>query len=164
MKFEYQDTIDRYVRGEMSTPEQAAFEKKAEVDDELRDQLLYTQEVKNQISSRAEKLAKMQEWMAQESMDHVSSVGKVCASNAPVISSTKKKVWYWSSGIAAVFVIGVFISRTLFVEEPTLGTSREINRGGNDVFAPVSMPSSSFHSIEADSLNSDTINVVCSEE
>lgn len=164
MKFEYQDKIDRYVCGEMSAEERVEFEKKAEADNEMRDQLLYTREVKKQITSRAEKLSKMRQWMTEEPLDSVPTERKVGTSNAPAVNPSKKKVWYWASGIAAVFVIGVFVSRTLFIEEPTLGSSREIYRGDNDAFAPVQMPSQSSSPIEVDSLNTDTINVVHHEE
>ena len=96
MKIEYQDQIDEYLLGRMSDGDRKAFEKQVEKDDELCEQLEFAKDVLTSMKSRNEKLAKMEEW----------EKGKPLVATGP---SPVRKVIYWVSGIAAVFVVGLFL-------------------------------------------------------
>lgn len=110
MKFEYQDDIDRFLMGGMTgsdgyssshtgplSSEAAEFLKKVSENDELRDQLEYTRKLKELITDREEKLALLHEW--EKKPPH------------------KVKLWPWVSGIAAILVVGFFVSHTYFNHE-----------------------------------------------
>ena len=65
MSRDFQDKIDDYVLGRMSVEERADFEKEVDQDEEKREQLEFTRNVKNAISSRQDKLAKMAKMKAR---------------------------------------------------------------------------------------------------
>lgn len=182
MKFEYQDKIDSYVQGAMTEDERKAFEQEVKNNDELRDQLEYTQKVKTLVTSRREKMALLQQWDAE----HRKEEEQIAASQyrptgtenyCPVPSyqtTTKpksKKLFYWISGIAAVLVVGFFIINPLFFFDSS-GSSNEQFRGDDDIFAPneqsrgngkVFAPNKS-KSIKKDSISNDSIFVFDDEE
>lgn len=93
MKKEYQDKIDEYLLDRMSNKERLAFEKEADNNKEIHDQLGFTEDVQMVMKSRNEKLAKMKKWKED---------------NTPHISN--HRMLYWLSGIAAVFILGFFIN------------------------------------------------------
>ena len=96
MRLEYQDNIDRYLLGRMSDEERKSFEIKCAGNQELKEQLEHTRDVRTVISERSKMLAKIQEW------DDEYDVKKKMASH--------KTTWvYWLSGIAAILVIGFFL-------------------------------------------------------
>ena len=95
MKINYQDRIDEYLLNRMSGEERLAFEKEINADKELQEQLSFTEDVQRIMKSRNEKLAKMEEWKDDYKWDETRSSGR--------------KILYWISGIAAVFVAVVFL-------------------------------------------------------
>ena len=71
-------------------------EEQVEKNDELREQLEFAKDVLTSMKSRNGKLAKMEEWKKEKPL--------VATGPSPV-----RKVIYWVSGIAAVFVVGLFL-------------------------------------------------------
>lgn len=124
MKFELQDRIDDYLLNRMSDEERVAFEQEVANDKELKEQLEFTQDVQQAIS-RNEKLAAMKEWEndyvwkneeipddgikgGEEASDEDDNGEEVNGDNRDKI----RRIFYWVSGIAAVFVAGLMIFRT----------------------------------------------------
>lgn len=127
MKIEIQDRIDDYLMDRMSDEERKGFESDAAEDAELKEQLQFTETVQQATKSRNEKLAAMEEWKD----DYVWEDDRVVAASAAeyrptgsgydycpapemenrrvATSSPIKKMLYWVSGIAAVFIVGVFV-------------------------------------------------------
>ena len=95
---EYQDRIDDYILDRMPEEERASFEKEMAADAELQEQVAFMESMKKALKSRNEKLAAMKEW----ENDYVWQEER----------RVKSKWYYWVSGIAAVFVAGLFIIRT----------------------------------------------------
>ena len=111
MRIEYQDRIDDYLMNRIPEEERRAFEKQVADNAELREQLLFTSEVQRVMKSRNEKLAKMREWKYDFDIETVTAA----AVHRPAARS--RHLLYWASGIAAVFVIGFFLMRKLYVAE-----------------------------------------------
>ena len=133
MKIEFQDRIDDYLLDRMSDEERKSFESDATEDAELKEQLQFTEAVQQATKSRNEKLAAMEEWKD----DYVWEDERVAAASAAEYrptgsgydycpapttesrragsSSSIKKIFYWVSGIAAVFVVGFFLIQNLYV-------------------------------------------------
>lgn len=153
MRQEYQDQIDQYVLGQMDDTGKAAFEQEAAQNAELQEQLKFTKDVASATKSREEKLAKMEDWEG----DYVfENERRVAAANyrptgsgydacpSPSMEQTYakprssgKKVFYWISGIAAIFIVGFFLINNLFVMEsgnPSCPLPYEYGnmRGGTD--------------------------------
>lgn len=127
MKIDLQDRIDNYLLGRMSDEERKSFESEATEDAELKEQLQFTETVQQATKSRNEKLAAIEEWKD----DYVWEDDRIVAASAagyraagsgydfyPVssmeskrvtTSSPFKKILYWVSGIAAVFIVGIFV-------------------------------------------------------
>ena len=97
MRLEYQDDIDRYLLGRMSDEEIALFEAKCAENTELKEQLEHTQDVKMVISERSKMLERIQGWDDEYNEEKEAAARK------------KRSAIYWSSGIAAAFVIGYFL-------------------------------------------------------
>mgnify|MGYP007023678490 CR=1 FL=1 len=78
-----------------------------------------------------------------------------CYCPAPEVAATepvrsKKKIWLWISGVAAVLVVGFFAIKPMFDYESSPnynGAPMEQMRGGDEVFSPA----------PADSTDNDTI-------
>ena len=133
MKQEYQDQIDKYVLDQMDDTEKSAFEQEAAQNSELQEQLQFTRVVTTATKSREKKLAKMENWeddyvfkddrrVAAANYRPTGSGYDACPS--PSIEhtfskprSSGKKVFYWISGIAAIFIAGFFLVNNLFVME-----------------------------------------------
>ena len=133
MKIEFQDRIDDYLLDRMSDEERKSFESDTAEDAELKEQLQFTETVQQATKSRNEKLAAMEEWKD----DYVWEDERVAAASAaeyrptgsgyeycpaPTMESRRvgssspfKKIFYWASGIAAVFVVGFFLIQNLYV-------------------------------------------------
>lgn len=62
MELEFQDKIDDYVMGRMSTREQQYFYKVITNDENLQEQLGFTRHVLNAITRRNQKIAAMKTW------------------------------------------------------------------------------------------------------
>ncbi len=108
MKEDYQDRIDEYLLKRMSPEDCMAFENEVAENQELHEQLSFTEEVRHAMRSRNEKLAKMEEWEKEtESKSRLS----------------KRRLYYWVSGIAALFIVGfITISRYLSSFDKGVGT------------------------------------------
>ena len=133
MKQEYQEQIDKYVLGQMDDTEKSVFEQDAAQDAELQEQLHFTLDVASATKSREEKLAKMENWEDDyvfEDNRRVSATNyrptgsgyDACPSPSTEQTfakprSSAKKVFYWISGIAAIFIAGFFLVNNLFVME-----------------------------------------------
>ena len=133
MKIEFQDRIDEYLLDRMSDEERKSFESDAAEDAELKEQLQFTETVQQATKSRNEKLAAMEEWKD----DYVWEDNRVVAASAteyratgsgydycpaPTMEESRsihrsfgRRIFYWVSGIAAVFVVGFFLIQNLFV-------------------------------------------------
>lgn len=123
MKIEYQDKIDNYLLNRMTDEERQEFEREVEQDRELQEQLKFTENVQTALKSREEKLARIKAW--QKEMDEAEKVAanyrmtgsdeNVCAAPSrayaqpPVSRQKNRKVVYWISGIAAIFIIGLLL-------------------------------------------------------
>lgn len=163
MKFEYQDKIDRYVQNEMSKNERKSFENEISENEELRDQLLFTQKVKSLMSSRAEKLNKMKQWQDEDDLKSMCSV--------PVSSHKhQKRLWYWTSGVAAVLLIGLFVVNPRMLKRifyqydpnPMIIYPKEIYRGDDEKFdSGVEFIDSCARNLpmNCDSIEADTIRI-----
>lgn len=115
MKFEYQETIDEYVLGRMPKAKRSSFENDIKTNSELNDQLQYTQNLKNLMSDRAEKLKLMQKWDEER--------------------NPKSHIWFWSTGIAAVLILGVYY---VIPFNEDVSPSPDFNKGYNiEMFQPV---------------------------
>ena len=106
MKKEYQDKIDEYLLGRMSDEERKEFEKELVSDKELREQLEFTEDVRQVMKSRNEKLAKMKEWRSDYTRrDDIKAA-------SAIKHKSRLRIIYWFSGIAAIFIVGVFVFTT----------------------------------------------------
>ena len=147
MKQEYQDQIDKYVLGQMDDTEKSVFEQDVAQDAELQEQLQFTKDVTSATKSREEKLAKMKNWEDDyvfEDNRRVSATNyrptgsgyDACPSPSTEQTIAKprssgKKVFYWISGIAAIFIAGFFLVNNLFVMESGNPASPLPNEYGN---------------------------------
>ncbi len=141
----YQDSIDDYLLNRMSEEERNVFEEDCAKDAELKEQLDFTEKVRRVLKSRYDMLAKMEEWkkVYEQEEEQVAAAdfrptGSECAACPPSskdfqLSEVKrdygtnrrflvKKVLYWTSGIAAVFVAGLFLFKTLYFTDWDTGT------------------------------------------
>lgn len=153
MKPNYQDRIDDYMLGRMPEQDRLLFEEDLKQDAALREQFVFTQNVRSAISSRAEKLQELSKMKAVYESRHghparaTGSDGIYCAepvmhfslgcSNTeeqPVkkISGSRRLMYF--AAIAAVFVIGLFaIGPELFNDSKTEPAFRGFD---DDVFEP----------------------------
>jgi len=129
MKIEFQDQIDKYVLGQMDNTEKIAFEQEAAQNAELQEQLEFTKDVTSAIKSRDEKLEKIESWeddyvfeddrrAAATNYRPTGSGYDACPSPSQTFAkprSSGKRVLYWISGIAAIFIAGFFLVNNLFV-------------------------------------------------
>lgn len=122
MRLEFQDNIDRYLLNRMSEEERTAFEEKCANNPELKEQLEHTQEVKAAISERSKMVERIQSWDDEYEKEIK-------------ISARKKRVAiYWTSGIAAAFVMGYFLFQsTDKTESEGRGNLVAMNLDGSDV-------------------------------
>lgn len=161
MDEKFQDRIDDYLLNRMNIDEKEAFLHEIEQDAEKMEQLEFTRNVKDSICSREEKLRALAQFQQQYEEERkvyemrATGTSKACNSSAPKIEEgsiqSKKKIWLWVSGIAAVFVVGFFSIK--FVSN--YGTSpndeaapMERMRGGDDIFTPVSTDSTDNDTIK----------------
>lgn len=157
MDIHFQDRIDDYLFGRMSEAEKEAFLQEVEQDNEKKEQLEFTRNVKEAVCSREEKLRALTELQRQyenkqERRYLISAriarplccmeVGEqeppVCETEEP--KASRRNIWLWISGIAAVLVVGFFAIKPMFVEESSPNFNMEHMRGGDDMFdgaAPV---------------------------
>ena len=130
----FQDRIDEYLlHGDtMSEEDKAQLLKEIEEDAEKKEQYEFTNNVKQAMVSRGEKLKAMTEFQKEMKSHH------------------HRKTWLWISSIAAVLVIGFFAINPLFVEN---SPTDNVRGDENDVFE-MTAPADS---VAADSISTDTI-------
>ena len=131
----FQDRIDEYLlHGEtMSEEDKAQFLKEIEENTEKKKQYEFTQNVKEALKSRGDKLKAMTEF--QKGIKH-----------------GRRKSWLWISSIAAILVIGFFAINPLFVENSPTDNVRGDENDVFDMTAPTD-------SISNDSISTDTISL-----
>lgn len=162
MDIKFQDRIDDYLLGRMSDADKEAFLQEVEQDDEKKEQLEFTKQVKDSIRSREEKLRALTQFQQQYAYEKAAAMrptgtgGDTCCQAAPAIPEktpvqSKNRAWLWITGIAALFIVGFFAVRPVFMESTSPGIDgmpMERMRGGNEVFE-VPVP--------ADSIGNDSI-------
>lgn len=132
----FQDRIDEYLlHGDtMSEEDKAQFLKEIEEDAEKKEQYEFTNNVKQAMMSRGEKLKAMTEFQKEMKSRH------------------HRKTWLWISSVAAVLVIGFFAINPLFVENSPTDNVRGDENEVFDMTAPTD-------SISNDSISTDTISL-----
>ena len=135
-KNNFQDRIDEYLlHGDtMSEEDKAQFQKEIEEDAEKKEQYEFTNNVKQAMVSRGEKLKAMTEFQKEMKSHH------------------HRKTWLWISSVAAVLVIGFFAINPLFVENSPTDNVRGDENEVFDMTAPTD-------SISNDSISTDTISL-----
>ena len=164
MDEKFQDRIDDYLLNRMDDAEKTEFLLEVEKDEEKKEQLEFTQIVKDSICSREEKMQALKQFQRQyekgRRTDAYRATGSergACYCPAPEVTTTepvrsKKKIWLWISGVAAVLVVGFFAIKPMFEYEssPNYNVApMEQMRGGDEVFSPAL----------ADSTDNDTIKI-----
>lgn len=164
MDEKFQDRIDNYLLNRMDDAEKTEFLREVEHDEEKKEQLEFTQDVKDCIRSREEKLKALAQFQRQYEQERRTAAYRAtgtedtaCYCPAPEVAATrpvrqKKKLWLWISGVAAVLVVGFFAIKPIFDQESSPdynGAPMELMRGGDDVFSPA----------PADSTDNDTIKI-----
>ena len=162
MDEKFQDRIDNYLLDRMTDAEKAEFLREVEQDEEKKEQLEFTQNVKDSIRSREEKLQALRQFQRQYDEERrVATHGATgtdcaaCCCPAPKVAVTEpvrsnQKIWMWIFGVAAVLIVGFFAIKPMFDYEPSPnynGAPMEQMRGGDEVFSPA----------PADSTDNDTI-------
>ena len=162
MDEKFQDRIDNYLLNRMDDAEKTEFLREVEQDEEKKEQLEFTQDVKDCIRSREEKLQALKQFQRQYEQERRTSAYRAtgteraaCYCPAPEVAATgpvrsKKKIWLWVSGVAAVLVVGFLAVGTMFVYEssPNYNSVPMENVRGEDEV---------FDSVPSDSTDNDTI-------
>ena len=158
----FQDRIDNYLLNRMDDDEKTEFLCEVEQDEEKKEQLEFTQDVKDCIRSREEKLQALKQFQRQYEQERKTAAYRAtgteraaCYCPAPEVAAiepvrSKKKTWLWVSCVAAVLVVGFFVVGTMFMQESVPhydAAPLEQMRGGDEVFSPA----------PADSTDNDTI-------
>ena len=162
MDEKFQDRIDNYLLNRMDDAEKTEFLREIEHDKEKKEQLEFTQDVKDSIRSHEEKLQALKQFQRQYEQERRTAAYRatgtertVCYCPAPKVAATKpahskKTIWLWISGVAAVLVVGFFAIKPMFEFETSpeiIQSPMEQMRGGDEVFSPA----------PADSTDNDTI-------
>lgn len=141
MKIDFQDRIDDYLLDRMSDEERKCFESDAAKDVELKEQLQFIETVQQATKSRNEKLAAIKEWKD----DYEWEEDRVVAASAAEYRATGsgynycpgptmeespsmprlsgRRIFYWISCIAAVFIVGVFVFNLYRPSSPEISSS-----------------------------------------
>lgn len=153
MDEKFQDRIDDYLFKRMGNADKKAFLQEIEQDDEKREQLEFTQDVKDSICSREEKLRALAQFQQQYEEERRTSAFRAmdtehtaCYSPVPEVASTepvlpKKRIWLWIPGVAALIVIGFFAVNPMFRSDPSpnyksIPVEKACGRNGVFSFAP----------------------------
>lgn len=148
MDKDFQDRIDRFLLhgSEMTKEERAAFLGEIENDEEKKAQYQFTIMVKDAMRSRMSKLEAMKVMEKRGVMGREANMP--CAACPPPAKEPRRnKRWYFLGGIAALFVVGFFLT-VMFVNNGAEG----VMRGSGDQFDGT-MPAA------VDSLDNDTADV-----
>lgn len=130
MRTDLQDLMDKYIFDRMSNEEKAQFEAEVNQDESKIEQLRFTKNIKDAISSREDKMAKLKMMQRMYDQKHqpaatsMRAIGTNDCLHSPIpVNSPKKKhskqIWWWASGIVAVIVIGIFSLPTFNKETST---------------------------------------------
>lgn len=167
MNRDFQDKIDEYVLNRMSIDEIEKFLTEIDDDSSKKEQLKFTQDVQCTISSRENKMKKleaMRSFYEKEQQTNIVSASPTCIDDKLLQSTSKKKIsrkiWWGITGISAISIVCVFLINP-FAQEyqkssidyiPSFkGNPNEIIRGENSgVFNTTQMNIN-------DSTSSDTI-------
>lgn len=171
MDIKFQDKIDDYLLNRMNDEDKKAFLEEVEQDAEKKEQLEFTRNVKDALCSREEKLKSLTQWQQKYESGRVTAsyrpTGTEHAAGQRSVSTepsehymvSKRKVWLWISGIAAVFLVGFFAFKTMFIytESPDhVGTPAEQMRGDDEIFdipvSPDSVTVNDTTTVEIDSI------------
>ncbi|MDO4179698.1 MAG: hypothetical protein Q4D36_00225 [Bacteroidales bacterium] len=144
MDEKFQDRIDNYLLNRMNDSEKTMFLREVEQDNEKKEQLEFTQNVKDSIRSREEKLQALtqsqQQYEEERRAKAMRSTGTdaACYCSAPMEAErpgrSKKKIWLWISGVAAVLVVGFFAIHPMFVNDASNSNPMEQIRGNDGIF------------------------------
>ena len=169
MKKDFQDRIDEYILGKMTDEEKAQFEAEVNQDESKKEQLEFTRNVKGAISSREDKMAKLKMMQRMYDREHQQVAASMRATGTddclyspdPQYAEKKpsKRIWWWASGIAAVFVIGLF-TLAPFNEDPSatdFSSDKIFNNNNNYSFGVDSIEIE--NTIKNDSIPSDSTKI-----
>lgn len=148
MDTDFQDRIDDYVMGRMSAEERKRFEEEISRDERKREQLVFTQNVKNIIGDRQHML---KETYRMKSMYELQRLRKK--------QLAVKRIW-WTAGAAAVLLVGFFALKPFdYNSAPQLEKSpSDMMRGDDEIFDfgeeefPVVPDSAAPDSLEVDTI------------
>lgn len=148
MDKDFQDRIDRFLLhgSEMTKEERAAFLDEIENDEEKKAQYQFTIMVRDAMRSRMSKLEAMKVMEKRGVMGREANM-PCPACPPPAKEPRRNKRWYFLGGIAALFVVGFFLTM-MFVNNGAEG----VMRGNGDQFDGT-MPAA------VDSLDNDTADV-----
>ena len=140
MNRNFQDRIDDYIQGRMSTEDRALFEAELSQDEAKQKQFEFTKNLKRAITSREDKMAMMAKmrarYDAESTTAHTESESRTPAAASKVHIS--KRALIWISSIAAVLVVGLFIMPSFPLFDSNVGSvspSSPVIRGDvDDVF------------------------------
>ena len=97
MEKKIEDRIDAYLLGNMTEEERRQFEADVKKDELLKEQFEFSKNVYTALKSRTEKLIAIKKWEKRDKAQQENYKKAI------------RRSLYWTSGIAAVFVIGVII-------------------------------------------------------
>lgn len=148
MDKDFQDRIDRFLLhgSEMTKEERAAFLREIENDEEKKAQYQFTIMVRDAMRSRMSKLEAMKVMEKRGVMGCEANM-PCSACPSPAKEPRRNKRWYFLGGMAALFVVGFFLTM-MFVNNVEEG----VMRGCGDPFDGT-MPAA------VDSLDNDTADV-----
>ena len=151
MEKRFQERIDEYILGKMSDEDHALFKAEVNQDEAKQQQLKFTMNVKDAIVSREDKLAKLKMMQVMYDNKHP----KITAPES-VGKRLSRRFWWWMTGVAAVFITGLFLINML---TPIALSPTEILRGDDDEVYDAEIPEIK-DSIAYDTLYRDTIMIV----
>lgn len=148
MEKDFQDRIDDYVMGRMSAEERKLFEEEIGRDESKKEQLVFTQNVKNVIGKRQYMLKETARMKEEYEAQQVKKK-----------QLTVKRIW-WTAGVAAVLLVGFFALKPFdHGSAPHLEESpSDFMRGDDEIFdfGEEEFPAVA-DSVAPDSLEVDTI-------
>lgn len=129
MNIGYQDRIEDYLFDRMSEVDKQIFEQEFENDAELRDQYEFISMVKtalmlenidndvNEWTKAYEEASVVPAYEATGSGYECSTIGPAQRATCAPPHSSNRKIIYWISGIAALFIVGLFLFRNVYLVE-----------------------------------------------
>lgn len=127
MRLEFQDSIDRYVLGRMADDERTSFEEKLSENGELKEQMELTKAVKDVLERNEdldilERIERMEEEYDMEKTGYKptgsgyerNTIGPAPRTAGAPPRSSNRKLIYWISGIAALFIVGFFLFKNIY--------------------------------------------------